>query len=34
MAFRKLADGMLILDNKALAAAMRNGTIMEVRCHE
>ena len=34
MAFRKLADGMLVLDNKALAAAMRNGTIMEVRCHE
>ena len=34
MAFRKLADEMLILDNKALSAAMRNGTIMEVRCHE
>ncbi len=33
MAFRKLADAIFILDNKALAAAMRNGTIMEVRCH-
>ena len=33
IAFRKLADEMLVLDNKALAAAMRNGTIMEVRCH-
>ncbi len=32
IAFRKLADEMLVLDNKALAAAMRNGTIMEVRC--
>ena len=34
IAFRKLADEMFVLDNKALAAAMRNGTIMEVRCHE
>lgn len=34
MAFRKLADAMFILDNKALVAVMRNGTIMEVRCHE
>ena len=33
MAFRKLADEMLILDNKALAAAMKNRTIMEVKCH-
>ena len=32
-AFRKLADEMLTLDDKALAAAMRNGTIMEVKCH-
>ena len=34
IAFRKLADEMFVLDNKALAAAMRNGTIMEVRRHE
>ena len=34
MAFRKLADAMFILDNKALVAVMRNGTIMEIRCHE
>ncbi len=33
MAFRKLADEMLILNDKALVAAMRNRTIMEVRCH-
>jgi len=32
-AFRKLADEMLALDAKALAMAVRNGTIMEVRCH-
>ena len=33
MAFRKLADETLILNDKALVAAMRNRTIMEVRCH-
>jgi len=32
-AFRKLAGEMLALDDKALAAAMRNGTIMEIECH-
>jgi hypothetical protein len=32
-AFRKLADAMLALDEKALAAAMRNGTITEVEDH-
>ncbi len=32
-AFRKLAGQMLTLDDKALAAAMRNGTIMEIECH-
>ena len=32
-AFRKLAGEMLTLDGKALAAAMRNGTIMEIECH-
>jgi len=32
-AFRDLADTMLALDGKALAAAMRNGTIVEIRCH-
>jgi len=32
-AFRKLADEMLVLDDKALAAAMKNGTITEIRCH-
>ena len=32
-AFRKLADEMLTLDDKALAAAMKNGTIMEIECH-
>jgi hypothetical protein len=32
-AFRALADEILALDDKALAAAMRNGTITEVRCH-
>jgi hypothetical protein len=32
-AFRKLADAMLALDDKALAAAMRNRTITEIRCH-
>ena len=31
-AFRKLADEMLGLDDKALQAAMSNGTIMEVIC--
>ena len=30
-AFRKLADEMLGLDDRALAAAKRNGTIMEIR---
>lgn len=33
-AFRKLANEMLVLDNKELRAAMRNGTIMEVICDE
>jgi hypothetical protein len=32
-AFRKLAGEMLTLDDKALAAATRNGTIMEIECH-
>lgn len=32
-AFRKLADEMLAYDDEALAAAMKNGTIMELRCH-
>ena len=32
-AFRKLAGEMLMLDDKALVAAMRNGTITEVECH-
>ena len=32
-AFRKLADEMLAYDDEALAAAMKNGTIMEIRCH-
>jgi hypothetical protein len=32
-AFRKLADEMLGYDDKALAAAMKNGTITEIRCH-
>jgi hypothetical protein len=32
-AFRKLAGEMLSLDDKALAAAMRNGTITEIKCH-
>ena len=32
-AFRKLADAMLAYDDKALATAMKNGTIMEIRCH-
>ncbi len=32
-AFRKLAGEMLALDDKALVAAMRNGTIMEIECH-
>ncbi|MCK6450081.1 MAG: type II toxin-antitoxin system RelE/ParE family toxin [Alphaproteobacteria bacterium] len=33
MAFRKLADEMLAYGEEALEAAMRNGTIMEIRCH-
>lgn len=32
-AFRKLAGEMLGLDDRALAAAKTNGTIMEVNCH-
>ena len=32
-AFRKLAGVMLTLDEKALVAAIKNGTIMEVECH-
>lgn len=31
-AFRKLADEMLALDDKALAASIKNGTITEIRC--
>jgi len=33
-AFRRLANEMLAYDGNALNAAMRNGTIMEIRCHE
>jgi hypothetical protein len=33
-AFRKLADEMLALDDRALTAAMKNGTITEIECHE
>lgn len=33
-AFRKLADEMLALDDQALAAAVKNGTITEIKCHE
>ena len=32
-AFRKLADEMLMLDDNALAAAVKNATIMEIECH-
>lgn len=32
-AFRTLADHMLALDDKALAAAVKNGTITEIKCH-
>jgi hypothetical protein len=32
-AFRRLASEMLTLDDKALAAAMRNGTVMEIECY-
>ena len=32
-AFRKLAGEMLMLDDKALAAAIKNGTIMEIGYH-
>jgi hypothetical protein len=32
-AFRKLADVMLGLDDESLAAALKNGTIVEIRCH-
>lgn len=32
-AFRDLADAMLAYDDKALAAAMKNGTITEIICH-
>jgi hypothetical protein len=32
-AFRKLAQEMLALNDKALAAAIKNGTITEIRCH-
>jgi len=31
-AFRKLDDEMLVLDDKALAAAIGNGTIEEIAC--
>jgi hypothetical protein len=33
-AFRKLADVMLAFDGKELQAAINNGTITEVMCHE
>ena len=33
-AFRKLADQMLVYDEAELAAAMANGTITRVECHE
>ena len=33
-AFRKLADEMLVLDDKALVAVMKNGTITEIEYHE
>lgn len=32
-AFRKLAAAMLWLDDAALAAAMKNGTLREIKCH-
>ncbi len=32
-AFRRLADEMLAYDDKALKTAMKNGTIVEVKCH-
>lgn len=32
-AFRNLASEMLVLDDKAPAAAMRNATITEIECH-
>lgn len=32
MAFRKLAKTMLVLDDAALAAAAKNGTITEITC--
>lgn len=32
-AFRKLAGEMLAYNDKALAPAMKNGTIMEIKCH-
>jgi len=33
-AFRKLADEMLVPGDKALVAAMKNGTITEIEYHE
>jgi len=33
-AFRKLAEVMLAFDGKELQAAINNGTIIEVMCHE
>jgi hypothetical protein len=33
-AFRKLAEVMLAFDGKELQAAINNGTITEVMCHE
>ena len=33
MAFRNLADVMLAFDDRTLAAAARNGTIMEIKRH-
>ena len=32
-AFRKLADEMLVLGDKEVAAALDNATITEVKCH-
>ena len=33
-AFRRLADELLTLDDRGLAAALKNRTIQEVMCHE
>jgi len=33
-AFRNLAGEMLALNDQALAAAMKNGTLTEIDCHD